>query len=153
MCTSKTLDQDEAQKVIENYSENVYNLYMEYNLNMTLKCHIIIHHYPYFFKTSGKNMKLTNGEFPESCHSTLRQSEEKHGFKTKRKLGSPMHQQKSWQSLTLYNSKRAGHNTPLRLKKKSLRQSPSSPSTPFSKRFLERFPEALEKHNVLNKKY
>ena len=26
-------------------------------------------------------------------------------------------------------------------------------TTPFSKRFLEKFPEALEKHNVLNKKY
>ena len=114
-----------------------------------LKCHIIIHHYPYFFKTSGKNMKLTNGEIPESCHSTLRQSEENYVFKTKRKLGSPMHQQKSWQSLTLYNSKRAGHNTPLRLKKKSLSQSPFTTSTPFSKHFLERFPEAVERHNVL----
>ena len=79
-------------------------------------------------------------------------AEERHGFKTKRKLGSPMHQQRSWQSLTLYNSKRAGHVTPLRLKKKSKTSSPSSPCTPFSKHFLERFPEALEKHNLLNKK-
>ena len=102
--------------------------------------------------TGCKKMKLTNGKFPESCHSTLRQSEERHGFKTKRKLGSPMHQQRSWQSLTLYNSKRAGHVTPLRLKKKSKTSSPSSTCTPFSKHFLERFPEALEKHNLLNKK-
>ena len=152
MCTAKTLDQNEAEKVIKDYTDNFYNLYMDYNLNMTLKCHIIIHHYQYFFQKRGGNMKLTNGEFPESCHSTLRQSEERHGFKTKRKLGSPMHQQRSWQSLTLYNSKRAGHVTPLRLKKKSKTSSPSSPCTPFSKRFLERFPEALEKHNLLNKK-
>ena len=46
-------------------------------------------------------MRFTNGEFPESCHSTLRQSEETHGFKVKRKLGSPFHQQKSYYLLVL----------------------------------------------------
>ena len=96
-------------------------------------------------------MRFTNGEFPESCHSTLRQSEETHGFKAKRKLGSPMHQLKSWQSLTLYNSKRAGHITPLRLKKKCQSSKPSRLSpNPFSQRFLEKYPEALLKHSLLN---
>ena len=124
---------------------------MEYNLNMTLKCHILIHHYPYFFEKGGKNMRYTNGEFPESCHSTLKQSEETHGFKVKGKLGSTMHQQKSWQSLTLYNLKRAGHITPLRLKKKcqSTTLSRLSPN-PFSQRFLEKYPAALLKHSLLN---
>ena len=74
---------------------------MEYNLSMTLKCPIINYLYSYFFEKGGKNMRYTNGKFPESCYSILRQSEENHGFKVKRKLGSPMHQQKSWQSLTL----------------------------------------------------
>ena len=127
---------------------------MKYNLSMTLKCPIIIYLYPYFFEKGGKNMRYTNGEFPESCHSTHRQSKENHGFKVKRKLGSPMHQQKSWQSLTLYNSKRAGHVTPLRLKKKT-KPSPSSSTgsspNPFSQRFLERYPEALLKHTLQNK--
>ena len=99
-CTSKTLDLKEAKQVVKNFETKFYNLYMEYNLSMTLKCHIIIPHYLYFFEKGGKTMKYTNGEFPESCHSTLRQSEELHGFKVKRNLGSPMHQQKSWQSLT-----------------------------------------------------
>ena len=141
----------EAKQVVKNYENSFYHLYMEYNLSMTLKCHIIIHHYPYFFDKSGKNMRYTNGEFPESCHSTLRQSEENHGFKVKRKLGSPMHQQKSWQSLTLYNSKRAGHITPLRLRKKCKNTPPSRPSpNPFSQRFLAKYPEALLNHTVLN---
>ena len=42
-------------------------------------------------------MKLANGEFVETCHSSLRQSDERHGFKVKRKLGTPIHMQKSWQ--------------------------------------------------------
>ena len=79
VCTSKVLDKMEAKQVVKNYENSFYHLYMEYNLSMTLKCHIIIHHYPYFFDKSGKNMRYTNGEFPESCHSTLRQSEENHG--------------------------------------------------------------------------
>ena len=159
VCTSKTLDLKEAKQVVKNFETKFYNLYMEYNLSMTLKCHIIIHHYLYFFEKGGKTMKYTNGEFPESCHSTLRQSEELHGFKVKRNLGSPMHQQKSWQSLTLYNSKRAGHVTPLRLKKKctppssspSISPSSSPYSNPFCKRFLEKHPEALLNHNLINK--
>ena len=88
---------------------------MEYELSMTLKVHIIIHHYQYYFTKSGQTMKMTNGEFVETCHSSLRQSEERHGLKVKRKIGTLMHMPKSWQSLTLYNSKQAGHVTPLRL--------------------------------------
>ena len=87
-----------------------------------------VHHYQYYFTKSGKTMKMTNGEFVETCHSSIRQSEERHGFKVKKKLRTPIHMQKSWQSLVLYNSKRAGHVTPLRLKKKSL--STSSSHTP-----------------------
>ena len=82
----------------------------------------------------------------------LDKSEERHGFKVKKKLGTPIHMQKSWQSLALYNSKRAGHVTPLRLKKKSdYNRSPRN-IPPFSKRFLEKYPNVLELHNILNKK-
>ena len=112
-----------------------------------------IHHYMYYFKETGKTMRLTSGEHTESCHSTLRKSEEQHNFNCKRKLGSPMHQQKSWQSLTLFNSKRAGQVTPLRLKKKSSSPSPhSSRQTPFSKHFLKKYPNVIEEHNIIHKK-
>ena len=114
-CTALTLDTSETQRVIDNFTNQFYHLFMEYELSMTLKVHIIIHHYQYFFTKSGQTMKLTNGEFVETCHSSLRQSEERHGLKVKKKLGTPMHMQKIWQSLVLYNSKRAGHITPLRL--------------------------------------
>ena len=76
-----------------------------------------------------------------------------HNFNCKRKLGSPMHQQKSWQILTLFNSKRAGQVTPLRLKKKSSSPSPhSSRQTPFSKHFLKKYPHVIEEHNIIHKK-
>ena len=90
-------------------------------------------------------MRLTNGEFVETCHSSLRKSEETHGFKVKKKLGTPMH-------MVLYNSKRAGHVTPLRLTKKSNSNRSPNNTPPFSKRFLNKYPDALDLHNILNKK-
>ena len=77
----------------------------------------------YLFENFSLNMTLINGEFTESCHSTLRKSEETHGLKVVRKLGTPIHQQRSLASKTFFNFKRAGHVTPLRLRKKN--QSPS----------------------------
>ena len=47
---------------------------------MTLKIHIIIHHYPFNFSITGKNFKDTNGEFGETCHSTLKMIEKQKGF-------------------------------------------------------------------------
>ena len=63
-----------------------------------------------------------------------------------------MHMMESWQSLVLYNSKRAGHVTPLRLKKKSNSKRSPNNTPPFSKRFLNRYPDVLDLHNILNKK-
>ena len=60
----------------------------------------------------------------ESCHSSLRKSEEIHCVKLVRKLGTTIHKNKSLQSLTFFNSKRAGCSTPLRLRKKSPLESP-----------------------------
>ena len=83
-CTAKTLNLSETKRVIDNYTNQFYHLFMEYNLSMTLKVHIIIHHYQYFFTKSGQTMRLTNGDFVETCHSSLRKSEETHGFKVKK---------------------------------------------------------------------
>ena len=129
------------------------NSNMEFELSMTLKTHIIIHHYLYFFQTTRKTMRFTNGEFHESCHSSLRMSEERSNFKVKRKLGTPIHQYKSCQSLVFYNSKRAGRITPLRLRRASSPHSPSYKASPFSKKFLAKYPNVASLHNILSKKY
>ena len=115
---------------------------------------VILHHYPHSFKKT--QSKYTNGEFTESCHSSLRKSEETHWLKIVKKLGTPIHQQRSLQSLSFFNSKRAGYITPLRMRKKSV-HSPNSPfsgspsplsstSSPFTKVFSSRYPEAAQMH-------
>merc|ERR1711874_185871 len=86
---------------------------------------------------------------PQSCHSTLRKSEENHGLRVVRSLGTPVHQQKSLQSMTFFNSKRAGSATPKRLRKKSISDSPAStPSRKsiFTKRFKNQYPLSIVKH-------
>ena len=137
---------------------------------MTLKVHVAIHHYAFYFSNTGQTFCTTNGEYTETCHSTLRISEETHGLKVVRKIGTPINQYRSLKSLTMYNSKRAGKNTPLRLLKKSTpspsgRYSPSpstyspfstlplSPTTlvtsspsPFSQSFVERYPMVVQQH-------
>ena len=151
MCTAKNLDPN-YKSIIETFSNNFHELFLEDKLNMTLKIHVIIHHYPTYFEKTGTTMKYTNGEFTESCHSSLRKSEEMHGLRVKKNLGTPMHQLKSWQSMNIFNSKRAGFVTPVRLRKKVLTPKISSPKTPFSKKFLLKYPEALEQHKVLKQK-
>ena len=44
------------------------NLYENFNLNMTLKEHIIIDTYRDYFEWTGRTMRITNGEFVESSH-------------------------------------------------------------------------------------
>ena len=74
------------------FEEHFYNLFHKYNLNMSLKVHVVLHHYAYYFENTGETFKETNGEFHETCHSTLRKEEEEHGLKTVRKIGTPIHQ-------------------------------------------------------------
>jgi len=103
--------------------------------------HVITHHYKYYFDKAGKTLKYTNSEFTESTHSSLRMSEEIHGLKVKRNLGTPKHQERSWQSITLFNSERAGFSTPIRLKKASPSRRAYSPRTPFSRKFFAKYPQ------------
>ena len=108
--------------------------------------------YSNYFEKTGLTFRHTNGEFTESCHSTLRQSEEKQGLDVKKALGTPVHQSRSWHSLVIFNSKRAGYTKPLRLKKKSSPRVSSPSNDPFSKLFKERFPQAVSLHYQLYKK-
>ena len=51
-------------------------------MNMTLKIHVIIHHYADFFNMKKTNMKNTNGDHHEALHHTLK---EQKGFFIRKK--------------------------------------------------------------------
>ena len=75
---------------------------------------------------TGKTMKYTNGEFVETVHSTLRKFEEDHGKKIVRKMGTPIHVQRSLQTLSTFNSARAGFTPPseMTIRKSTPRSTP-----------------------------
>ena len=64
-------------------------------------------------------IKGTNSEFTESCHGTAKKFEVTHRFKTKRKIGTPIHVKRSLTMITQFNSRRVGASTPDRLWKKT----------------------------------
>ena len=61
-------------------------MYNTFQLNMTLKIHVIIHHYADYFELSGLTFWDTNGEFSEAIHSSLRIHKERLGFKVVKKM-------------------------------------------------------------------
>ena len=88
---------------------------------MTLKVHIIMHHYKEYFDLTQKTFRHTNGEFVEASHYTLKNEDRTHGFRVKRAIGTPVHMEKSLKSLVWHNSKRAGLTPPseFRMRKSS----------------------------------
>ena len=107
ICLAEDLDQD-FPSIIQNVQENFDYLFQNFSLNMTLKVHVILHHYSYYFTNTGKTFKDTNGEFVESLHNSLRLHEESHRMKVVRKLGTPGHMKISQASLASFNVKKAG---------------------------------------------
>ena len=85
-------------------------MFHEFGLPMTLKIHVIYHHYKGYFHWTQKTMKFTNGEFTETAHSVFKTSERTHNFKVNRRLGTTIHEKKSVASLIWHNSRRAGLN-------------------------------------------
>ena len=116
MCTAKELG--DYNRVIEDFKIKFFYLYKNFKLSFTLKVHVILHHFSYYFSKTGKTFKDTNDEFTESAHSTLRKSEEQHNFKVIKNLGTPFHQMKSQQSLNFFNARRSGGVSPIRLRRK-----------------------------------
>ena len=139
ICLGNEVD-PEYRKILNNF-ENCFNCVFDlFQLNMTLKIHVIIHHYADYFELSGLTFKDTNGEYSEALHSRLRIHEERSGFKVVRKKGTIIHQQKSLQSLTTFNSKRAGltSSTEFRLRKKRVVQ--AAPSVyRYKKSFVNKY--------------
>ena len=87
---------------------------------------VIIHHFKEFFELTGKTMQDTNGEYVETLHSSLRVHEETHGYKVKRKMGTPIHLNKAKKSITSFNSVRAGFSPAHELTLRRKLHSPSS---------------------------
>ena len=70
------------------------------------------------------SLKDTNGEFTETCHSTLRKEEEQHGLR--------IHLYRSKKMLTLYNSLKLGNVMPLKRRRKKTPSFLSPSSSPMS---------------------
>ena len=107
------------------------------DLNMTLKVHVILHYFSQYFELTNSTMRDTNGEFVETLHSSLHIDETNHGNKVVRKLGTQVHLKKAKNSLTSFNSKRAGISPAydLTLRKKSCPR-PSGLAHLFNKSYV-----------------
>ena len=66
LCTSRDLQ--DQNLILFDFAVNFEYLFENFNLNMTLKVHIILHHYQDYFDMTQKSMRFTNGEFVESMH-------------------------------------------------------------------------------------
>ena len=101
---------------------------------MTLKTHVILDHFEWYFKNAGTNFRNTNGEFLEAVHYSLKRHEVEHGYVVKKKQGTPTHLLKSLQSISSYNSMRIGATPPqdFTLRKNN---TPSPHSTPKTKKW------------------
>ena len=83
--------------VLYQFQVNFFYLYENFHLNMTLKVHIILHHYHDYFDWTGRTMRFTNGEFVESSHYSFKKEERTHGFQLKRAMQpSIYYKRKSW---------------------------------------------------------
>ena len=127
MCITSDFENEDYILIILKFENDFNYLYDMFGLNMTLKIHIIIHHYARYFEETGTNFRDTNGEYTEAIHSSLKIHERNHNFTTKRKLGTPHHRERALQSHTSYNSVRAGGISPEELTLRS--RGTSSPAS------------------------
>ena len=79
---------------------------------MSLKVHIIIHHYQDYFEWRGKNFHYTHGEFVEDSHYAIKMEDNTHNFKVPRDIGTPIHRGKLFISRIWHNSNRTGLTPP-----------------------------------------
>ena len=77
----------DAEFYLFHFQINFDCLYEDFGVNETLKTHVILEHFSWYFENSGTNFRLTNGEFVEAAHYTKKRHEVDHGFVTKKKTG------------------------------------------------------------------
>ena len=71
VCLENEIDPD-YKLILDDFENNFNHLYENIELNMTLKVHVILHHFTQYFELTNSTMKDTNGEFVETLHSSLR---------------------------------------------------------------------------------
>ena len=119
MCIAEVFDEN-SEILLNVFKYRFDKLYENLRLPMTLKIHVIVDHYGDYFKETGKNFKLTNGEHHEAIHHTIKVFEAKKNIRMTKNLGSLIHQAKSLQSISTFNVLRASYTTPkvLRINRK-----------------------------------
>ena len=133
MCISEKFNEN-YDTIINEFKCKFFKLYEHFNLPMTLKIHVIVDHYADYFKETGKNFRLTNGEHHEAIHHTIKVFESKKNLHMKKHLGSLIHQAKCLTSISNFNVLRAGYTTPkvMRMRRRRLSSTSSCPSSPAS---------------------
>ena len=107
VANSKTLDIDNAKRVLDELRKTYYKLLDQYDLSETLKMHIICDHYEDYFELTGESLHLVTDEVTESVHSRFRIFEERHGYVCHMK-GSQSHVKKQHKSIVHFNSLNIG---------------------------------------------
>jgi len=70
MCVEED-QRENFQEILDEFEESFETVYELFEMNMTLKIHVIIHHYADFFNMTKTHMKNTNGEHHEALHHSL----------------------------------------------------------------------------------
>ena len=68
---SKEYSYSRCEKSVFDYEVNFWHLHEQFSLPMTLKVHVILDHYMWYFKEMGTNFHDTNGEYVEAVHYSL----------------------------------------------------------------------------------
>ena len=125
---SKEFSLSRCEKAVFDYEINFWFLHELFQLPMTLKVHVIIDHYVWYFTEIGKNFHLTNGEYVEAVHYSLDGHEETRKLKIKRNIGSDEHLKRALKSHVSFNSLRIGSPTRvMTIRRNSPQNSPKSP--------------------------
>ena len=111
--------------------------------------HIIIHHYSFYFSKTGTNFKDTNGEFGETCHSTLKKFEKQKGFYRAKNFGSDDALISAHQSHSTFIAMKMGSTS----RSSSLRRPSSRSSSPGSSPRFSPIKPGWNKKESLVQKY
>ena len=85
VATNKVLDIDVAKEVLSNFNENWTILRNKFDLNESLKIHLIKDHMYDYFELTGQTLLRVSDETTEAAHSALRMHDERHGYKILKK--------------------------------------------------------------------
>ena len=107
VATRKVLDIDVAKEVLTNFDVNWTNLRDKFDLNESLKIHLIKDHMYDYFELTGQTLLRVSDEVTEAAHSALRIHDERHGYKILKK-GTDQHFKYQHRSTVSFNAKNLG---------------------------------------------